>query len=208
MGWWFSVIINRNLIGKRFDKCSFDNYIVMKGNELALAMSKKFVSGEVNSLVIIGAPGRGKTHLAVSAIRSMDNSRDYKIIGNNIEFSAKEMSIVYMPQYDLVRSLRQEIMAGSRDTLNSCIQADVLAIDDLGVGGEITQFLIESVEYIIDSRYKNMLQTIITTNLSMSEIARAFSPRIVSRFAEAYAVVEISTDRDYRVKRHGDINGI
>jgi DNA replication protein DnaC len=60
---------------------------------------------------------------------------------------------------------------------------DVFILDDLGAE-KITEWSVEILHRLINKRYENMMPLIITTNLSMKEIAIKYGDRIASRITE------------------------
>ena len=72
---------------------------------------------------------------------------------------------------------------------------DCICFDDLGAE-KLTEAKRENLYYIIDSRYREMLPTIITSNFTISEISDV-EPRIASRLAEMGKILQFN-GKDYR----------
>ena len=75
---------------------------------------------------------------------------------------------------------------------------DCICFDDLGAE-KLTEAKRENLYYIIDSRYRNMKPTIITSNFTIKEIADN-EPRIASRLAEMGDILYFG-GKDYRKKK-------
>jgi DNA replication protein DnaC len=73
-----------------------------------------------------------------------------------------------------------------------------LILDDLGVE-KTTEWSLQTLYTIIDRRYREEKQTLITSNLTLDEIAEKVGDRIASRIAGMCKVVEIK-GRDRRLK--------
>lgn len=72
---------------------------------------------------------------------------------------------------------------------------DCICFDDLGAE-KLTDAKRENLYYIIDSRYREMLPTIITSNFTINEISEV-EPRIASRLAEMGKILQFN-GKDYR----------
>ena len=75
---------------------------------------------------------------------------------------------------------------------------ECICFDDLGAE-KLTDAKRENLYYIIDSRYREMLPTIITSNFTIQEISEV-EPRIASRLAEMGKILQFNGS-DYRKNR-------
>jgi DNA replication protein DnaC len=80
------------------------------------------------------------------------------------------------------------------DSLKCYQKNEVLIIDDLGAE-KLTDYVIQAWYSIIDYRYSNMLPTVITSNLSVAELAVRFGDRIASRIASGNVLTLRGSDR-------------
>ena len=121
------------------------------------------------SLLLVGATGLGKTHLALAIANEVIN-RGY--------------GVVYCSVPDIARRLEQEHFSkGSEEpTQQSLTQCDLLILDDLGTEFT-TPFTSSALYHIFNTRLMRTKPTIISTNLSLEEMERAYSERFVSRLA-------------------------
>ena len=109
-----------------------------------------------NSIMFMGQPGSGKTHLSLSIANVlMDNS----------------IGVVYMGYRDIMTQIKQNIMdeAYYNKIMNRYKHAKVLLIDDL-FKGNISKSDINIMFELINYRYFNKLPVIISTELSIENL--------------------------------------
>lgn len=129
------------------------------------------------SLTLHGPCGTGKTHLAVAIALYW--------IGN-------ELPSLFWNVPDLLTALRRGFQDDSYfELLERVRQIDVLVLDDLGME-KTTDWASEQIDAIIECRYRNKRDTVVTTNLSFSKLPR----RVASRLSEGITVCV--TGNDYR----------
>ena len=120
-------------------------------------------------ILMRGATGLGKTHLSLA-------------IAN--ELLRKGFSVVYASAPDILSRLEREHFAykynDEQDTYNSLIGCDLLILDDLGTEF-MSQFSIAAVYNIFNARILSGKPTIMNTNLTVSELLKAYSQRFISR---------------------------
>ncbi len=125
------------------------------------------------NLLFMGAAGLGKTHLSLA------------IAGEVIK---KGYLPVYGPAENLFNEIEKERFSSYRnesDSYNTMINCDLLIIDDLG--SEFMTSFSKSILYnLINSRILSRKPTIISTNLTMKELEKMYSPRITSRLIGSY----------------------
>ena len=94
----------------------------------------------------------------------------------------KRVAIYSCPR--LLSLIRESIDApgggGVLDFLDRIATADLLHIDDLGAEHR-TEWVLEQLYTIINSRYEDQLATLVTSNLGRDELAEQLGERIVSR---------------------------
>lgn len=122
-----------------------------------------------DSIIMTGGTGLGKTHLALA-------------IAN--EVIKKGRGVIYISAPDMVSALEE--FQFSREAANSEItprilsECDLLIIDDLGTEF-VTSFSKGAVYNVFNSRISREKPTIISTNLTISELERNYTDRFVSR---------------------------
>ena len=156
---------------------------------IALQAAKELVANLGNnppSLILTGHTGVGKTHLA------------HAIAGEAIKAGA---SVLYFTAPELFEHLSEVTFNRNysfedRDLISKC---DLLIIDDLGT--ELTNTYTASELFrLIDERIQKKLATVISTNLSASEIKNRYSERISSRIGSSYQLLHLSGD-DLRMRK-------
>jgi DNA replication protein DnaC len=142
---------------------------------------------------ITGPVGTGKTHLAVAFLREM-------LIERGAE-AGRFLRVV-----NLFAEIRECFRRDSATTEMGLLrrygdQVYFLVLDDLGAEKE-TEYVEQTLYDLIDRRYGNMLPTLITSNLSLEEIAehyRNHGDRLVSRIIGMGHVMALS-GKDHRVE--------
>ena len=82
--------------------------------------------------------------------------------------------------------------------LNSFSCADLLVLDDFGVE-RVTDWTRQIFYTIINKRYNSMKSTVVTTNVSISQLENEFDARIISRLVEMCRVIEMGGE-DFRYR--------
>jgi DNA replication protein DnaC len=146
------------------------------------------------SLLFSGQTGSGKTHIAVAVVRELvKEDRLYRA--------------TFTTAPEILLSIRNTFNKHDNDddhyktedeVISDYADVELLIIDDLG-SEKTTDFTIQSLYLIIDRRNRELMPTIITTNLSLKEIEEKLDARIASRLADM-KIIKINMP-DYRKKR-------
>ncbi len=168
-------------IGNLIEKQSFENFSLsyyayddklyerMKTN---LEAAKEFASnfrGKETTLLLIGPTGTGKTHITTAIAKTA------------IEKGAE---VIYDSAQSIVSAFEKDKFKsgyGAYDPEGTkYLECDLLIIDDLGAEF-ISQFTVSCLYNLINTRMNKGLATVISTNLSPSELSEKYEDRIYSR---------------------------
>lgn len=127
--------------------------------------------------ILTGVPGVGKSHLAMSILKEVNNNFDP--VGSCLFVSVSELLMLIKDSFNNPMSRYTEM-----NMLELLRRADLLVLDDFGSESSFQRVSNESSEFnqrflfnVLNSRNR----TIITTNLSMAEMRSIYNPKIVSR---------------------------
>lgn len=140
------------------------------------------------NLLFIGRTGLGKTHLSLSIANKLLN---------------RGIDVIYVSAPTLFMKLERERFSRGEvvnATLESALKCDLLIIDDLGAELK-NQFNISMFYHILNERLNSNRSTIISSNLSPSEISATYEERIASRiFGNFDAYMFYGNDNRIEVK--------
>lgn len=149
---------------------------------------EKIKANRINSILLCGNPGSGKTHIALA-------------LANNL--LKKDIKVVYMPYRDVVTSLKQNMIDEEyyKKTLSKYQTADVLLLDDL-YKGKVNESDINIMFELINYRYLNHLPIVVSTEFTVEKLLN-FDEAIGSRIYEmskGYIVEIEGTENNYRLR--------
>lgn len=120
------------------------------------------------SLLMQGTTGLGKTHLSLAIANVVLN---------------KNFGVIYASAPNIVSKLEKERFSSARFTDDSekyLLECDLFILDDLGTEFS-TSYSSSAIYNILNSRISMSKPTIISTNLSVKELEKVYSERLVSR---------------------------
>jgi DNA replication protein DnaC len=178
-------------VPKRYKDRTFDNFdpTVSKAAQTAFEAAKHALETRT-SLVLIGRPGTGKTHLAAAIGNSLTGIDDFFSEWANVA--------------ELADALRQDVRGTDNDGrawLNDITRKSgrLLVLDDLG-REKVSDFTGEAIYRVINGRYEAMVPTVVTSNLTMPELeANGYGP-VISRLSEEGRIVQMDSATDYRTR--------
>lgn len=155
---------------------------------------KNFDSGAgINNIMLTGQAGRGKTFLCNCIAKDVLDANH---------------TVLYVTAPNLFKKVEE--FRFNRDEVTDdyymdfLLEVDLLIIDDLGT--EFSSTVTRSELFnIINSRILSEKRTVISTNLSLSDIADSYSDRIASRIIGNYTSFEVIGDDIRLLKKHKNI---
>ncbi len=194
-------IIKNSKMSKRNLNYKFDNFAPNTSNKKVLDnlknYSEKLVKDiEKKGLILIGNNGVGKTHLACSIANKLIENGTPVIYGTLINLLAELRN-----SYDTDNNISE------MEIIKLYENVDLLIIDDLGKE-KPSEWGLEKLFTIVNSRYENNLPVIITTNYNQNSLVERLSlngeietaKSIISRLYEMCYLVKID-DIDHRIKK-------
>lgn len=157
-----------------------------------IGISRKFIenfnSPNQKNLLFTGTPGVGKTFIS-SCIANEIINKNYTVL---YQTSSLLLNSVFEYKFSKDDS--------SKELYDSLFQVNLLIIDDLGTEN-LTSAKFEELFTIINSRLITpYTKTIISTNLSLEELAQTYDHRILSRLMGNYDILRFYGD-DIRLKK-------
>ncbi len=145
-------------IPPRYARCTLENFVIYPNPKLeaAVAKAKKFADAfpaVTKGLCLVGPPGIGKTHIAVSVLRTL--------------IAGKQVRGLFYDVRDLLRVIRSTynpvVRTAEMDILRPVMTTELLVLDDLGAE-KPSEWVEETMNLIVNTRYNERRATIFTTN--------------------------------------------
>ncbi|WP_343778849.1 ATP-binding protein [Clostridium sartagoforme] len=176
------IIKKNSLMEKSFYNKTFENWDFEKGDTKLYNLGIKYIDNfkeikeEGLGLLITGAVGNGKSYLSFA-----------------IALLKKGVPVVCISINGLLERIKETYSTlgkeGEWEIIKLLGNADLLVIDDL-VTEQNTEWSISKIYTIIDSRYRNKLPTVVTTNYPVGILKDRYGERTVDRLIEMSTIVE------------------
>ena len=193
-----SVITDIDLLNAGFGNYETTGSEERTNKERATKAYQEYRKGEVFNTWLTGLPGTGKSHLAMSILRNLN------------EVEPQDKSCVFVSVDTMLMRIRESFDNKDSEYTESYFvdlltSVDYLVLDDLGAetGGtgtdkRATDFTLR-VLYAIANGRRNK-STIITTNLGKKELIKMYDPKLISRLMGTVYQIKFEQASDKRVK--------
>lgn len=164
-----ALLLKQARIPPRYEHCAFENFDIRKDRESgqpnpSLAAAKLYAQRFVEEypadfgLLFVGPTGVGKTHLAVAVLRELMLRKSIECLFYDFLRLLKDIRDSYNPVSQ----------ASELSVLEPVLDVEVLLLDELAAS-DPTDWVKETLQHIINSRYNHKKVTLITTTLELSE---------------------------------------
>jgi DNA replication protein DnaC len=155
--------LDRARIPQRYQSCSLNDYVTdFPGSNKSLVLAHLYASSFVQrfpvetgttGVMMVGSIGVGKTHLAVAILKALILERGASGLFCDYRELLKKLQNSYSQRGD----------GSEADILAPILSAQVLVLDELGAA-KPTEWVTDTIGYVLNSRYNDCRTTIITTN--------------------------------------------
>lgn len=158
----------QSLMDVRLHEATFEHFKTTSENERNLKLCERFAYNfdemleKAQGLLFFGPVGTGKTFAAACIANYLLD---------------KKLTVVMTSFIKLIDTM-QSFHTDEGDFIRKLNRAKLLILDDFGTERG-TDFALEKVFHIVDSRYRSELPTIFTTNRSLNEMKQEMNPRLV-----------------------------
>jgi len=188
-----SILYDHVRIGKRYLSANINNFH-KKYKNLLLFEDKE-------GLFIYGPRGTGKTHFMAALAREHIIHMDPVISRDGESRFNIALAPLFISVPSLLAYIRNTFRKDSKKTEIELIDyfssKDFLLLDDLGTE-KPTEWVLQTLYQIIDTRYSERKSTIISSNYTLDEIADRLDDRISSRIA-VLKRLNIKSGKDRRI---------
>lgn len=156
--------------------------------DVCYTFADKFGKNSVRNLFLTGEPGLGKTFLSAAIARVV---------------SEKGYSVVYDSAVNVFSRFESQKFNRDGDAgkdVERYLTCDLMILDDLG--SEMNSPMVQTALYqLINGRLLGEKRTVISSNLSMDEMNRRYSPQICSRIGGEYFEVRFFGEDIRKLKK-------
>lgn len=171
--WRKESVLTEAAIPERYQHCTVESFEIWNQRDPTLVKARSRTQEFIDTfpaaergVLFMGRVGTGKTHLAVAALRAIILDRGVRGL--------------YVNATDLIQQLQMTIDGGgpSREQiLRPVIEVELLVLDELGACRP-TEWVLDQLYFVINSRYMRRRLTLVTTNfLDSPQPLRARTPR-------------------------------
>lgn len=149
-----------SLMDAVFEQSRFDKCRVTKDNKNPIKIAKHYaehfaeMQEKNRGMILYGPPGTGKSHIAACVANALLDKGVPVIMTSFVKLNSLSSSSTWLDQEDVIRKMQN---------------AKLLIIDDIGAE-RATDYSLERVYNLIDSRVRSQKPMILTTNMTMDKM--------------------------------------
>lgn len=157
-------------------------YFAEEYTEKTLQFLEETPRKRVQNLLLLGEPGRGKTHLACAV------GREYLKQSRTVHFTT-------------MMNLVNDVMNKEINIRKIVESVDLLIVDEVGYEYQTdTKWALKQIKEMFRIRYNKHLPIICTTNFYPNELAELYDPSLMSIFNGTFFFILAERENDYRLE--------
>ncbi len=173
-------------LSEELDEADFSTFEVANDNEnrmkfFAEQVERYYEQGGSGNTLFMGNSGVGKSHLAISMLKRLNKyHKDFHQNKSVLFISVEAM----MGRIKNTFGMKESLPYDEENTIRLLTDVDYLVLDDLGTESKMSRRIDDSNDWIQRVLFKILDKrntTIITTNLTESEIRKIYNNKLVSR---------------------------
>ncbi|MBE6453577.1 MAG: ATP-binding protein [Alphaproteobacteria bacterium] len=175
-------------VNKRFAAASFDNYTCSTGEQKRVveALLSGCKNGFDRNIVILGGVGTGKTHLAYAIMNTIADRWQH----SDTEYYRFD-KVYYGTAKEMIDNIKLSWKDPEISNMDIYCKTPLLIIDEVGVQYGSDSERTELYE-IFNTRYNDMLPTIVISNNTIEELQKILGQRIYDRLSGGALIFELN----------------
>ena len=177
-------LLGRSGIPARYRNKTFDNYRAATAEQRRVLGLCRAYANHVqraqhgDSLILVGTPGTGKTHLACAIVA---------------EVLAAGRSVLLLSMSEALRMMRASFASDAayseREAIALLTRVDLLVMDEVGMAIGNADKRRAMLFDVLDARYSDLRPTVLVSNLSRDELTDYLGERLMDRLCEGGSVL-------------------